>query len=273
MSQLALKVKQVPIGSHYLRCSSFNLSNANTSVLNNYQIGPTTYRTQALIDLLTLIADEPLRDTLHTKEQLAYSVACFMQKDHGILSYNIKVSSHESKHAVEHVVDRIENFRRELVSTITNMSDNEFDELKASLTKTKLEADNNLSTETSRHWKEIESNEYDFDRVHKEVQCLAAMTKVELLEFYRSHHGEQERMLSIQIIGNPNGNDCENVVDGVSDGNGEKDKEMRQKQFDSLSYVDFKKSTCGKLVSDLVEFKNTLENYPVSGTETEAFRP
>lgn len=268
LSLIDLRTTKIPTGSSYLRCSTFHPTDVNTAITNIYQIGPISFRTHILIDLLMLVAQEPLFDKLRNKEQLAYDVSCDLRDNYGILSYSISVNSQENKHSVEHVDERIENFREEMLSTIADISDDDFNAFKATLAKIKLQEDNKLSEEVTRHWSEITTDEYEFDRAHKEVECLATITKTELLEFYRTHYGDAERKLSVQVIGNSSGEDCENVNGGgdQNDTNRNEDRETRRKRFDSLGYVDFKKPTRGQLISNLMEFKKTLEIYPVTKT-------
>lgn len=50
-----------------------------------------------------------------------------------------------------------------------------------------LEKDKNLNEETARHWNEIFSRAYRFDRNVKEAAAVSALTVTELLEFYDTH--------------------------------------------------------------------------------------
>lgn len=258
---MQLKATKIPIGSHYLRCSSFNSSDVNTSVVNVYQIGPTSHRIRVLSDLMMLIAEEPIFTTLRTNEQLAYNVSCTLKYNHGILSYAISVNSQENKHSANYVDERIENFRHELLSIIDRMSDENFNEFKATLAEKKLQPDNKLPEEVAHNWITIRTDGYEFDRAPKEVECLATVTKTELLEFYRSHYGEQQRKLSVQVIGNSSGSNC--VSNDISDEN-ETEKNRQYKRFDSLCYVGFQNQTGSNVITNVMEFKNALEVYSVA---------
>lgn len=266
LSSIELRATKLPVGASYLRCKTFHPKDVNTVITNFYQIGPISYRTHVLIDLLAMVAHEPIFDKLRNKEQLAYDVSFNLRDNYGILGYSITVNSQEPKFAVDYVDDRIENFRRELTTTIETMPDDDFEAIKASLSKIKLNEDNKLSEEVQRNWAEITSDEYEFDRPQKEVEYLSTITKPELLEFYRANIGDAERKLSVQIIGNAQEKDVDvpNLVETEFEMN--EDLETRRKRFDALIYVDFNGEAKGNLIRDLMEFKKTLEVYPVTKT-------
>lgn len=256
----------MPIGANYLRCKTFHPKDVNTVITNFYQIGPISYRTHVLIDLLVMVAQEPLFDMLRNKEQLAYDVSFDLRDNYGILGYSITVNSQEPKFSVDYVSERIENFRNELVNIIGAMPNEDFEAIKASLAKIKLNEDNKLSEEVQRNWAEITTDEYEFDRPHKEVEYLTSITKDQLLEFYKAHRGESERKLSVQVIGNAqvNETDQENNLETEFEVN--EDLETRRKRFNALTYVDFNGEPKGQLIRDLMEFKKGLEVYSVTKT-------
>lgn len=261
---------KLPIGSNYLRCKSFHPKDDNSVITNFYQIGPLSYRSCILADLLVMITQEPLFDNLRNKEQLGYDVSCSVNDNYGILAYNIAVNSQETKYSCEYVDQRIESFRQELISIIETMPGDDFDAMKASLAKCKLAEDNKLYDEVTRNWAEITIHEYKFDRHYKEVECLASISKTDLIEFYKSHSGENDRKLSVHVIGNKiDGTDPDyvNGIDSELDFNKDEDIETHRKSFDSITHVDFSESTKGNVIKDLIEFKNTLEIYPVARTK------
>lgn len=258
LSLIDIHTFKLPIGSNYLRCQSFNPKDENTLTMNYYQIGPLSYRSMALIDLLALIVHEPLFNKLRTNEQLAYDVSINKHILYGIMGYSIKLHSQEAKFSAEYVDERIETFRQEIPSLIENMSDKDFNEIKASIVKGKLSEDNKLSEEVNRNWSEIDSNYYDFNRLEKDVEALATITKNHVLEFYLNHYGENERKLSVQIIGHIKSNEHHEQPESPNE-----DLEIRRKRFDSLTYVNFSKQSKGNLIADFMQFKNSLEKYPL----------
>lgn len=240
---------------------SFSPNDVNSVTTSLYQVGPITFRKSVLIDLLMMIAEEPLFDILRNKEQLGYGVECTSRDNYGILGYSIDIHSQESKFSIDHVDERIENFRRELLKIIEKMPITEFEEYKATLAKIKLTEDSKLSEELARNWAEVTTGEYRFDRHNKEVELLIGISHAEFLQFYRDTCGADQRKLSTQVIGSEaadNGNSVETNDNDVEDG---KDEIL---SFDDLTYVDFKKPNSGRLVKDIVEFKKELDVYPVA---------
>lgn len=245
------------MGSTYFRCKAYNPNDINTVVVNFYQIGPISIRLNALIDLLMLVAEEPLFDILRTKEQLGYDVACGIRDNQGILGYTITVNSQESKFTVDHVDERIEHFRGELINIIANLSNEDFEQYKDSLVQMKLTDDNDLKDEIDRNWGEVTADDYHFERAQLEADELKTITHAEFLAFYRSSYGAgNERKLSTQIIGNPNGN--KDDADDMA---------IDKSTFDRYEIVEFPAGkVAGVLIRDLDEYKQSLEIYPISKT-------
>lgn len=252
---------KIPRGSNYLRAQSFNPNDVNSEISNFYQIGPISFRTQVLIDLLMMIAEEPLFDILRNKEQLGYDVACTARDNYGILGYSIDIHSQESKFSADHVDERIENFRTELLSIIEKMPLGEFEEYKATLAKIKLTEDSKLNEELVRNWAEVTTGDYAFDRHPKEVQILVNISHAEFLQFYRDSYCENKRKLSTQVIGSSSvANGDKNELDD----NEVQDAKDEILSFDDIIYVDFKKPNSGTLIKDIVEFKKKLDIYPLA---------
>lgn len=146
-----------------------------------------------------MVSEEPLFNTLRSKEQLGYDVSCGLRDNFGILGYSIMVNSQENKFSSEYVEERIENFRSsQLFNIIRQTTDGEFQQYKESLTKIKLNDDNSMKDEVSRHWAEIITNEYAFDRAFRDVECLNTITKSAFLKFFENHF-HNTRKLSIQV--------------------------------------------------------------------------
>lgn len=264
-SSLDLRAHKLPIGVHYLRCASMNSSDVNTVTCNFYQIGPITVKTNGLIDLLMMIAEEPLFDSLRSKEQLGYDVACTLHDNHGILGYSILVNSQETKFTAEYIDERIEAFRLALLDIIRGASDSEFDQYKESVVKIKLTEDNNLNDEVGRNWTEITTNEYAFDRSTKEVECLKNITKSEFLDFYQQHLVGNTKKFSVQVIGRSDAMQ----LDSTNQMDNDVPMSLFDKRFDELKIVQMSTPGKGSLIENISEFVSTLEVYPVTKTNFE----
>jgi len=263
LSSLDLRAHKLPIGANYLRCASMNINDVNTLTCNFYQIGPITIKTNSLIDLLMMIAEEPLFDTLRSKEQLGYDVSCCLHDNHGILGYSIVVNSQETKFSAEYVDERIEAFRLALMNIIRETSESEFEQYKESVMKIKLTDDNNLNEEVCRNWTEITTNEYVFDRAAKEVECLKKITKSEFLDFYERHLLEYTKKFSVQVIGRSDVLDLKLTTTQSDD---DIPLSLFDKRFNELKYIPLSKSGKGSNIQNISEFVNILELYPVTKT-------
>ncbi|CAD7086908.1 unnamed protein product [Hermetia illucens] len=239
----------LPIGAHFVKCKSFSQTDSNTVITNFYQIGPCTVRIECILDLLMMFVEEPLFDILRTKEQLGYDVSASVRNNNGILGYSITVNSQENKHSADHVEERIEAFRTEMMNILQNTSDEDFQQVLSSLIKIKLVADNELKDEVSRNWGEITCEEYIFDRHKREVECLKTFTKDTILEFCTKNEAENFRKLSVQVIGRKSTEpeECPAPTE-------------HRRRF-ALEYEDDPKA-----ISSVESFKHTLTLYPVTKT-------
>lgn len=80
-----------------------------------------------------------------------------------------------------------------------------------------LEKDKNLTEETSRHWSEISSRAYLFDRNVREAATVASLTPGDLLEFYDvnfSKRGARRRKVSTWVYGNQHSIEGDGVKEG-----------------------------------------------------------
>lgn len=257
-----LRTHKLPLGTTYLRCASTNTTDVNTMTCNFYQIGPITIKTNSLIDLLMMIAEEPLFDSLRSKEQLGYDVSCSLHDNHGILGYSIAINSQETKFTAEHIDERIEAFRSQLLDLIRGTSDSEFEQYKESVVKIKLTDDNNLGDEVSRNWSEITTHEYAFDRVTKEVESLKRITRSDFLHFYEQHLMENTKKMSVQVIGRSDVME----VDSANQTDDDAPVSLFDKRFDKLNFIPMTTADKGLLIQSISDFVNGLDVYPVTRT-------
>lgn len=255
LEDIEVHAVQLPIGSTYLRCKSYNPQDINTLVVNFYEVGPISIQNGALLDLLLTIAEEPLFDILRTKEQLGYDVSCKARDNQGVLGYTISINSQENTFDVDYIDEHIENFRKELLGIIKNLSSDDFGQFKESLITTKMAEDVDMVDEVARNWGEICSDEYVFDRAQREAEALRAITEKDLLAFYLETYGEKARKLATQVIGNAGGNK-----------NGDDITVNDNSNFDHIQIVEIQEKNTGRLIKDIAEFKKSLKVYPVCRT-------
>jgi len=219
-----LRCNTIPQGANIIRVKGLDDKNANSLITNYYQSGPGDLVGHAVLETLCKVLEEPVFDTLRTKEQLGYNVSSCLRNTQGVLGLSVTVNTQANKFSVEHCDQRIEHFLRELAPTL--LTQEELNSAVTALTKRKTRADVTLEEEVDRHWNEVVSREYFFDRAEKEVELLASL-KLEDLNVYLDKI-VRERKLSVQVEGaenpdsgaEPTGQEAELPVLSFSKGEG-----------------------------------------------------
>ncbi|EDV96470.1 GH16264 [Drosophila grimshawi] len=197
------RLVQLPLGQHYLRVRTLNEDDPNTIVSNYYQLGPCSIRMECLMDLVDQIVEEPFFNQLRTQEQLGYSLAVYQRIGYGILAYILNINTQENKHRADHVEARLEAFRAGMPELVASLSDQEFDEVRATLINGKKLGDHSLDDEVMRNWTEIVSMEYFFNRIDMQIQTLSTLSKQDVSDFLLNYDKSHLRKLSVQVIGAP----------------------------------------------------------------------
>lgn len=156
--------------------------------------------------------EEPVFNQLRTLEQLGYNVFCLLRDTFGILGYTVTVYTQADKYSTEYVDNRIEAFLTMFNNILKEMSEKELDGVKEAVIKLKRCADIHLKEEVDRNWSEIESGDYMFDRIEKELSVIEYIKIDELREWMKSHtfNGSNFRKLSVHVVGTAKSSDTEN---------------------------------------------------------------
>lgn len=252
--------KELPIGEWFLRVKSFRQNDVNTSITNYYQVGPSSITKTAYLDLLDSLIEEPLFDTLRTKEQLGYEVSSDVKDTLGILGFTVTVHSQENKNKAEIVDQKIEEFLVNFLKTLNKMSENDFETAKMSLIKLKSLPDTELKEEVSRNWAEVTEDEYLFDRRFREIEALKSITHFKMVKFYKKFIDKQfRRKLSIQVVG-----DEQVKLDNEDTGD-----IFEEEQGVSLTYLGASGISNGRAlnyIKNIDQFKAQLQTYPLTKT-------
>lgn len=248
-------VYQLPLGEKCCRVNSFNYEDKNCITSNYFQYGPASIKEYCLVEMLLMLMEEPLFDKLRTQEQLGYDVSCTVRDTFGILGFSIAVNSQIDKHSVSHVENRITDFLHNFVTTLQDMPQEEYNEALQSLIKIKQCSDIHLKEEVKRNWGEINSCEYAFDRLEREVQHISNITKDEVIHFLHncvSEAGKKFRKLSVQVVGH-------NAVPGTFN---------KRDADNKLNYEFLTPSGENKIehyfINDFTSFQKDLTLYPPS---------
>uniref|UniRef100_A0A182M321 Nardilysin n=1 Tax=Anopheles culicifacies TaxID=139723 RepID=A0A182M321_9DIPT len=208
------KTREIPIGENYLRVSNFREQDVNTVTTTFYQAGPVTPFLHACLELLVSLLEEPLFDVLRTKEQLGYDVSTTLRDNAGILGFSITVHSQENKFSYRYIDERIELFNAHFVQVLHEMTDKDFELVKTSLKHRKQVIDTELKNEASRHWGEITTEEYIFNRNKLEVEQIEKLSKLDVSQLFHRLvvDSSSRRKLCVQVVGNNEKSSEENVT-------------------------------------------------------------
>lgn len=150
-----------------------------------------------------MIIEEPLFNTLRTKEQLGYNVYCSIRETYGILGFTITVNAQATKSTTQHVDNRIEEFIKQATNLLEKMSRDDFEETRRDLIKMKQCTDVHLKEEVSRNWAEITDDDYMFDRLKQEIKEIELLKMSEVKNWWKKHtlgkNKENCRKLGVQV--------------------------------------------------------------------------
>ncbi|RLN96429.1 hypothetical protein BBJ28_00002960 [Nothophytophthora sp. Chile5] len=194
-------IPETPMG-FLLKERSENKSETNTQVELYYQIGQLSLRHLAYADLLHQLMEEPLFDTLRTKQELGYDVSCTVRVTNGILGFGVMVQS--SLFAAEYISACVDRFMVDFEEAIEVMADEHFQDHVQAQILVKLEPDHNLLETTHRYWYEITSRRLAFDMDAQLAKEMETLTKSEMAQFYREWILQSPKKLAVHVIGRSN---------------------------------------------------------------------
>lgn len=139
------------------------------------------YLSQAKLELIIALLNEPCFNQLRTKEQLGYVVFSNLRKARNYFGYRILVQSEKS---CKYLITRIESFLHQMVEYLETMEVEVFERFKASLIDKKLIKLKNLSEESNKFWNSITDGYYDFELNDKLISILSTLTKEDIISFY-----------------------------------------------------------------------------------------
>uniref|UniRef100_A0A8C7MPH0 Nardilysin convertase n=1 Tax=Oncorhynchus kisutch TaxID=8019 RepID=A0A8C7MPH0_ONCKI len=130
------------------------------------------------------------------------------------------------------------------------------------LVKLKECEDTHLGEEVDRNWAEVVTQQYVFNRLHREIEALKQMTRAELGSWYLEHRGHNCRKLSVHVVGfGPE------EGDPPADGNGERDEEeCGSSSYGEVSKLTFlpasPKMAAATSIMDIPSFTQSLTLFP-----------
>jgi len=141
-------------------------------------------RRRAKLLLLGQMMEEPVFDTLRTKEQLGYIVGGGPLVYAGRLAYRILVQSEKDCPYLE---KRIDSFLNNFSQAIKDMPETEFEAHRIGMINKRLEKLKNLNQESGRLWHHITSEVFDFELVYRDAEELDTLTKDEIVDSFDAY--------------------------------------------------------------------------------------
>ncbi|KAJ8025523.1 Insulin-degrading enzyme [Holothuria leucospilota] len=171
---------QLPDGCYYVY-QRHNEVHSVSGIEIYFQTDVQTTRNNMLLELFCQIISEPCFDILRTKEQLGYIVFSGVRRSNGVQGLRFVIQSDKPAHYLDL---RIEAFLLAMKAHITDMTEDAYQKHVTALAVKRLEKPKRLASEAIRHWTEISSRQYNFERDGIEVAYLKSITKDDLLTFY-----------------------------------------------------------------------------------------
>ncbi len=233
------RCRKLPAKSQKLCVQNFLPKDQNSTITNYYQICKSSIRNQCLVEFVEHLMTDPISDILELEDELGYSMSFSHRVNNGQIGFIVSLQIQEDKHSTKSVNSKVENFLREdFKNILDNLSDIGFENVQKSLIKLKKTLEVEMESESNRHWNEITSHEYIFNRPELEAEMMSKITKEEVKEFYLKILNSPK--LSIQVIGNNKG---------------------EEGQVPSLKLLQDDESGDDNVIKDLSEFTSSLEFY------------
>jgi insulysin len=181
----------------------WNEHDTNSCVVNVYQIGPVSTRSNAILSVVQHLLREPAFNQLRTEEQLGYIVHTAIKTNGDNIKSWICLVQSDSFDPL-HVDLRIEAFLDGFRSTLAAMSEEEFASNVDSVCQNLLEKNKNLGEESSKHWSVISNQTYRFQRLQEIAAEARGLELNDVLRFFDRYLLAQSpfrRKLSVQVFG------------------------------------------------------------------------
>ncbi|XP_072026752.1 insulin-degrading enzyme-like [Amphiura filiformis] len=190
---------QLPDGCYYQHRRHNEVHNT-AGIEVYYQTGMQSSRYNMLLEIFCQMIGEPCFDTLRTKEQLGYIVFSGVRRSSGVQGLRFIIQSEKPPQYLDR---RIEAFLKSMETHIEEMEEEAYQKHVTALALRRLEKPKKLTSEASKHWVEITSKQYNFDRANIEVAELKKFSKADVLAFYRdllSVESERRHKISIHVM-------------------------------------------------------------------------
>ncbi|XP_071653510.1 insulin-degrading enzyme-like [Temnothorax longispinosus] len=171
------------------------------STIVYYATGLRSPKSNVLLLLLNQIIDHQIFKAFRIDESLTYTpFSDICTTINGTQYFTVAVQNVENQNP-NNVEEQIDKFMKTMLDHISNMPKEEFKKVKTGL-RALFTSPNTISSQGSLYWKEIESQEYYFNRVDIELQNLNAITQQDLRDFFEENifSNLTRRKLSVHVM-------------------------------------------------------------------------
>uniref|UniRef100_A0A8C8GAJ2 Nardilysin n=1 Tax=Oncorhynchus tshawytscha TaxID=74940 RepID=A0A8C8GAJ2_ONCTS len=246
------RVVELPLKQHVCKVKALNKGDANSEVTVYYQSGLKNLREHTLMELLVMHMEEPCFDFLRTKETLGYHVYPTCRNTSGVLGFSVTVETQATKFNTELVELKIEEFLSSFGEKLSALTEGAFNTQVTALVKLKECEDTHLGEEVDRNWAEVVTQQYVFNRLHREIEALKQMTRAELGSWYLEHRGHNCRKLSVHVVGF-----------GPEEGDPPGDDEQSRHEVSKLTFLPASpKMAAATSIMDIPSFTQSLTLFP-----------
>jgi len=181
-----------------------NPAQENCCTQNIYQVGAVGVdaKRDAALSVICHVASTSCYQRLRTEEQLGYIVQSGVWAEGHVAGLNVIV---QGKSLPPREVDqRIEAWLASYQKELEDMSAEDFENNVQALLSDRTQRMARMVQETNKHWSEIKSRRYRFDRTARGVAALKALTKADCVALFRETLAEgapERRKFSSRILG------------------------------------------------------------------------
>ena len=170
----------------------------NSVVCSNFQLYQETPYSRMLLYVLANYLHDPCFDTLRTNEQLGYIVSRGHFDIRSVLHYNILVQS--SKRGAEYLSQRVLAFVDSMKEKVSSITEEEFQKYIESVRVKVVQKDLSILQEGGRHWSQIVSHHYEFDRREVNLQELDKLKREDFVSLYEELFYKNRKLLEIHLV-------------------------------------------------------------------------
>jgi secreted Zn-dependent insulinase-like peptidase len=189
--------------THLLQIRAVQDEDENNAIYSFFQIEPVTDRlTYLTLQLFASVIKEPCFDTLRTKQGLGYIVFCGVGLMRGVAG--LYVIAQGAAMDASRIDDAAHTFVQDFEHTLAAMSESYIATYREALQDKLEQAPLTLGEAAMDAWGQVQSGQYRFDHVTRDVTTLNTITRDSLLDFYRARiaaSGYNFRKLTVEVFG------------------------------------------------------------------------